>query len=296
MSCSTTTAPRPGETSTGAVRAISVTPGRAGRSARRFRSAVPPARPRSARDRGLAHDLRIVPPLDRIVDPEHPAGGFVGELQAAVRVDDEHPFDHARQDRRQARAIGLESARRLVRSCVRESSMPRHAADFVLAVVGGRSGQIALGVAPRALVDGAQPARQRAPRRSTSGRWRPTARPPVPAPPATDRRELAIDIGERQREAHERQQRHPRVVHGDRDVHHVGVDRGAVALRGAEPLLPRLHDLGPRAVVLDGAQLVRREIGVADDPAVGRDERDALPRIRPRASASASSSGSVAAL
>ena len=50
----------------------------------------------------------------------------------------------------------------------------------------------------------------------------------------------------------------------------------------AEALLPRRDDLGARAVVLDGAQLVGGQVGVADDPAVLGDKRDPRPEDLPQ--------------
>ena len=119
--------------STGAVRAISVTLAIA--QAGQLDAFGRPAAERRGdllRHRGLPHDLGIVPSLDRVVDLQHPPGGFVRELQPAVLVDDEDPFDHAREDRRHPRAIRFEPrepGRQIARQRVEHA---RHAADLVL--------------------------------------------------------------------------------------------------------------------------------------------------------------------
>src|SRR3954466_14235634 len=103
MSCSTTTAPRPGEISTGAVRAISVMAESRSPVSSTLRVGLPesaaaicPAPPGRGGallgPRRLADDLRIVPPLDRSVDVQQAARRVVRELQPAVLVDHQHPF------------------------------------------------------------------------------------------------------------------------------------------------------------------------------------------------------------
>ena len=88
--------------------------------------------------------------------------------------------------------------------------------------------------------------------------------------------ELAIDVGERQRQAHEREQRHARVAHRDRDIDHVGADRGAVPLRRRRsPAAARRRSPAASPWFSTRAQLVGRQVGVADDAAVGGDEGDA---------------------
>ena len=59
-------------------------------------------------DAGLAHGLDIVASEQVAFEVQHLPRRVVREPQPSVAVDDEHPFDHAGQDGRHARAIGLE--------------------------------------------------------------------------------------------------------------------------------------------------------------------------------------------
>ena len=65
-----------------------------------------------ADDAGLAHSLDVVAPKQIVFEVQHAPRGVVRETQPPVAVHDEHAFDHAREDGRHARAIGLELARR----------------------------------------------------------------------------------------------------------------------------------------------------------------------------------------
>ena len=70
-----------------------------------------------ADDAGLAHGLDVVAAEQVAFEIQHPPRGVVHQPQPPVAVDDEHAFDHARQDGRHARAIGLELVQRAATVC-----------------------------------------------------------------------------------------------------------------------------------------------------------------------------------
>jgi hypothetical protein len=53
----------------------------------------------------MSNDFDVGPADRALVHVEHPLRGLVGQLQPALLVDDEHAFDHPRQDRLHARTI-----------------------------------------------------------------------------------------------------------------------------------------------------------------------------------------------
>ena len=59
-------------------------------------------------DAGLPHGLDIVAAEQVALEIQHPPSRVVREPQPSFAVDDEHPFDHARQNGFHSRAIGLE--------------------------------------------------------------------------------------------------------------------------------------------------------------------------------------------
>ena len=208
---------------------------------------------------------------------QHRARGVVDELHPAVVVHDQHAFDHAAQDRFHARAIRGEIGGAPADFPRRFVQRARDGADFVGAVVARRARPVAARVA---FGDGGNrahaPAEQhrRRPRQQQGGEEADAERDERAA---ADRGQLLADVGQREREAHESEGGQRRVVDGHGHVQHVGADGRAVAARDAEAVAARLLDLRPVAVVLDRGERLAVEVGIADDDAVGRDERDARP-------------------
>ena len=117
--------------------------------------------------------------VDRVViELQHAPRRVVDVLQAALLVDDQHAFDHARENRDHARAIARElvdAPPEFVHGAVHRA---RHLAELVVAVVGQRTLQIADGVAPRHREDGGDaPLERRGERRTRRGRPRRARRP-----------------------------------------------------------------------------------------------------------------------
>ena len=203
--------------------------------------------------------------------------GLVGELQAPLRIDDDDAFDHAGEDgfhpRAVARLFGQPAAEILHRVVER----PRCRAQLVVAVAETRRRQVAAAVAPRDLGDrphaAADPPRHepREPRREGQREAERDERQ------VHHRLQLLADVGERQRHADERDRRmHDR----HRDVEHVDAERRAVAPRPPQAALARIDHLGAAAVVLHAGDARQRLGRVADDDAVGADERDARAENR----------------
>ena len=148
----------------------------------------------------------------------------------------------------------------------------RHGAQFVLAVVVRRTAEVAGGVPLRHRRHRFHAARQRRrerPREDERGHQRGDERQRVALPIVG---ELRVDVGEGQRQAHVR---HHGMIRAHGHVDHVGLQRGAVALAGADAATGRGQDLGPRRVVLERGQFGRRLRRIADHAAVAGDQRDA---------------------
>jgi len=99
--------------------------------------------------------------------------------------------------------------------------------------------------------------------------------------------QLIPHVGERQRDAHERNRR---VLHRNRDVQHVHLQRRAVAAGAAEAGRARVEDFRTPRVVLHRRDSLERLERIADDRAVGRNEG------RPRADQLADAVGLVVEL
>ena len=109
---------------------------------------------------------------------------------------------------------------------------PRHRPELVVAEVERRGRQVAAAVALRHFGDRAhapaEPARHEVGDAAGAGEGEASATSVA----VEDGPELLADVGERQRQAHERD---VAGRHRDRDVQHVDAERGAVASRAADP-------------------------------------------------------------
>ena len=87
----------------------------------------------------MADRLDVVAADRRGVELEHPARRVVGQLQAALRVDDDDAFDHAGEDRFHAGAVAGELVEPLPEFLHRVVERPRDRAELVVAVVERRA-------------------------------------------------------------------------------------------------------------------------------------------------------------
>ena len=226
-------------------------------------------------DVGLAHDLDVVPALGVVLQPQHRARGLVDELHAAVVVDDQHALDHAAQDRFHPGPIRGEIGRAAADFTRRVVQDARDGADLVTAVVSRRTRPVAARIPLRDRGNRLHaPAEQHGgrPRHGQRGEEADAERDECDP---SDGGQLLGHVRERQRQAHESQGGQRRVVDRHRDVQQVGPDGGAVPAGDAQPVPPRLLNLRPLAVVLDLGERLAIQLRIADDDAVGRDERDA---------------------
>ena len=237
-----------------------------------------PPRERRADLRGdvrVADDLEVVAPFRLVLQPQHPLRGAVGQLHVPLRVDDEDPFGHPAEDRLHAGAIRGELLRAAPDVANRLVEHARHRPDFVGAVIPRRTGEVAVRIAARRFGDGPHASAQEQRRGPREEQRRAQSRRGGDERRAAQRRELVADVRERQREANLADHRRRLVAHGDGDVQHLDVERGAVAPRHPEPVPPGLLHFGPVLVILDRAQLFGVQLRVADHGAVGGDEGDA---------------------
>ncbi len=98
---------------------------------------------------GMADGLEVVASERQVVQPQHPPRGLVGQLQPAVRIDDDDAFDHAGEDGFHAGVIARLLGELPSDHLHRVVQRPRDAAELVVSVVetGGR--EIAAAVAFR---------------------------------------------------------------------------------------------------------------------------------------------------
>ncbi len=224
-------------------------------------------------DVGMAHHLDVVPPLGVLGKAQHRAQGRVGEHQPPRRVDQHDPLDHAGEDRVHVRPLAghvLQPRPQLARRLFQRIA---HDADLVAAVVAHRSRKFAGPVPARHVGNRLEaPAEQGrdnprdAKRGNQSG-----AEPDQFQPP--HRGQPFLDVRQRQRHTDER---HRTVRHRDRGVERVDPGRAASTPRAARTRLPGFDDLGPPRMVLERREPGGTHLGIADDAAIGRDERDAL--------------------
>ncbi len=103
----------------------------------------------------MSNRLDVVASDREIVEPEHPACRVVREPEPALLIDDDDAFDHAGEDRLHLRVIAIQLGQAATELLHRSVQRPRHDAKLVGAVVETRRPQIAGGVAPGHLGDGA---------------------------------------------------------------------------------------------------------------------------------------------
>ena len=129
-------------------------------------------------DSGVADGFDVGPVDGVVIEPQHAPRGIVDVLHAPVVVDDQHAFDHAREDGDHAGAIArqlVDAPAQLVHGPVHR---PRHLAELVVAIVGRRPAQIADAVASGDRQDvGDAPLERR-------GQDRDTRKPATMAPPS----------------------------------------------------------------------------------------------------------------
>ena len=212
-------------------------------------------------------------------------------------VDDEHALDHAGQDRFHARTIGGEICRAASDLAHRSVERARDDADLVGAVVACGPGPVAGSVSLR-------DRRDRADAAAEEDRDRPCQQqrdePGLHAKATSAMRrtadELRVHIGQGHRQAELPAICGSAGLCTGTATYSMSVPhRRAMSPRQAEPFASRLLNLGPVGVVLDGAELLGVEIGVADDGPSAATRVTRRPAILPSASASASSSAPACA-
>ncbi len=208
-------------------------------------------------------------------EQEHLPERRVHERDATARVQEEHALLHAREDAPDAIALGAELAhgdREAVGELIERAA---ELGELVGASEARARVEIALRHRVRDVREVADRARRelRREERHRDGEREREERAHEQRPP--ELRLGLLDLHERQRDARE-----PAVLHRLRDVEQALVDRVAQALRRAAARALGLHHLGSRGVVLDLRDAICAHLGVAEDAAVARDERDARVRVR----------------
>ena len=220
----------------------------------------------------MADAFHVVPPDRRLAQLQHLAGRVVHELYAALRIDNDDPFNHPGEDRRHAspvpRQVGKPAAE-LVHRVVQD---PRDGSQLVVAVIETWGCEIAAPVPAGDVSDRtdptANPPRQDEPdgcsadERKTKGRQR----------GHQDGPQLLADVGHGERHANERD---VRVLHRHGDVQHAHLERVAVPLGPPNSHTPSRLYLGPGPVVLHPPDIVERLGRVAEHTTIGGDEGDA---------------------
>ena len=213
----------------------------------------------------------------RVGNAQHPLRRAVHEPEAAVLVEDQDAFDHPREDRLHARPVAREirqPAPELENHGVERSG---HPSELVAAVVDGRAGELAGGIAVRDVGNRGDTARQRDGER-----------------PRERERHGRAERYRQQREGYDPPQLLPHVSRGTarrtnatsawctahRGVEHLGVDGGADAACASDPVRARLDNLGAVAVFFEGREPIRIHPRIAEHPPVGCDESD--PRLDER--------------
>ena len=104
-------------------------------------------------DRRMPDRLDVVVAQRQPVEPQHAVRGVVGQLQPALRIDHDHPFDHAGEDRLHLRAIARLLCQPPPELLHRAVERARHHAQLVVAVAEPRRPQVAGAVPLRDLRD-----------------------------------------------------------------------------------------------------------------------------------------------
>ena len=227
----------------------------------------------------VANDLEIVPAFDRALEPQHPPRRGVHQLDAPLLVDDQDAFDHPAEDGFHPGPIRLE--------------IDRAAPELAHRVV-QRAGDDADLVGARSRATAARDRRRHSvarPRRSPGdgGSGRSTRPRPGPAPPPGRRRtrpgptrrtaaSCSLMLVSGSDEPDFGDERRVGVADADRDVEHRGGQAwccSAGRCRGPRRATATIS--GRVRVVLERSQRRRIELRIADDRAVGGDERD--PRV-----------------
>jgi hypothetical protein len=86
-------------------------------------------------DVGVPDELQEVPARARIGQSEHQARGVVHELQATLLVDDEHAFDHARENRLHSGTIARLLGQAPPKLLHRLIQHPRHRSNLVISII-----------------------------------------------------------------------------------------------------------------------------------------------------------------
>ena len=227
-------------------------------------------------DRRMPDRLDVVTAERQLVEPQHAARGVVGELQPALRIDDDDAFDHAGEDRLHLRAI----ARQLRRAAARAPAPSRRAPARRCPARRRRS---------RARGGVRSPARYRCatsamrvhaasdPPRDHPGdqRRRRPARAPSASSVSVDDR-LQLLRGSSVSGSARRTNAIAGCLHRHGDVQHVDVQRVAVPARPPDAREPRASTTSGRVRVVlhrrDASSGLRR---IADHAAVRRDQGDA---------------------
>ena len=220
----------------------------------------------------MANRLDIVASDGKIIEAEHSPCGLIREAEPPLLVDDDDAFDHAGQDRLHLGVIAIQLGQAPAELLDRSVQGSRHDAQLVGAVVEAGRPQIAGAVAPGHFGD-------RAHARTDSSRHDPGNRR-GPGERQAEREhgqpgdwlELASNAREGKRDAHDAD---ARMVDRRGHVEHVDIQRVAVAARLSEARRARRQHLGPLRMILHRGDALDRFRRIADDAAVGRNERHA---------------------
>ncbi len=224
------------------------------------------------RDIRLAHDFQIVTSLRRPVDAQHVSGSGIHELKSSLIVDDQHAFFHARENGFHSRAIRGQGGRApadLAHGVVQRAG---HHSDLVRAVVARRPREVSRRVTLGHVSDSADALGEESGRRPGEQQCGNESHERGSDRGLAYGLQLIADVGKWEREPDLRQLRYRRVLHRNGDIEHVGADRGAVPARDSEAVACRLNDFRTAGVIFGGTQRRRRQLRVADDPAVGSNE------------------------
>ena len=104
-------------------------------------------------DRRVADRFDVVPADCEVVDLQHLPRGLVQELHAALRVDDDDPFDHPGENGRHSRAVARQLDEPFAELLDRPIQLPRRPPDFVVAVVDDRRREVALAIPASEMAD-----------------------------------------------------------------------------------------------------------------------------------------------
>ena len=221
-------------------------------------------------DRRVPDDLDVMAADRQVVEPQHLPGRVVGELEPALRIDDDDALDHPGQDGRRSSAVArqLRDPHGEVGDGLVER--PGDGAELVVAVLEPARGEVAVTVAPRRIGDAAhpmsEPPRDHECHHDRGGQCQAERRQRRDE----NRLRLVAGVGERKRQADERDLR---VADARRDVQHVDAERRAVPLGASDAVGGGRRDFRTRQVILEVGQRVDRLRGIAQHPSVRGNQR-----------------------